>query len=130
MKSESKLQRAAMDWLKAHNVVHWRMPLGPVVHTIGKRQIWKRNPLKGFPDIAGILTKAHPGVLFTIEFKSSSGRLENEQKHWRSLITSAKARHAVVKSLQDLEQVMVEWGEVAKPATIFDYREVKKDVEG
>jgi hypothetical protein len=120
MKSETKLQRAAMDWLEARNVIHWRMPLGPVVHTIGKRQIWKRNPLKGFPDIAGILTREHPGVLFAIEFKSASGRLEDEQRYWRSLLIGANARHAVIKSLEELERVMIEWGEIKRSTTIFD----------
>ena len=116
MKHESNLQRAVFQWLELHRIFAWRMPIGPVVHRKntkhGLQEFWKKSPLKGFPDIAGVLRKKYPGVLFTLELKSSQGRLMEEQVHWMTDLQAAGARCALIRSIEDLESVMVRWGEI------------------
>jgi hypothetical protein len=115
--SEADLQRAVFAWMKSHGIFAWRMPVGPVV----QRQVvrgamqthWKKSPLKGFPDIAGVLRRGRPGVLFVLELKSKRGECTPEQVSWMVDLQAAGAAGAVVRSLDDLYRVMREWGEVA-----------------
>lgn len=108
---ESQLQLAVTKWLTYHRIMWWRMPLGAIIHNVGGKQIFRKNPLKGFPDIAGICQGKERGRFFSIELKSDSGRMTLEQKNWQNEIMTAGGFHAVVKSIEDLELVMVAWGE-------------------
>lgn len=109
---ESELQRACLDWLKAHKITAWRMPIGPVKHSRGGRDVWSKSPLKGFPDIAGVLKVKTPGRFFVIELKSAKGTLRQEQKAWILKLQAAGAAVAVVRSIEELEEKMREWGEI------------------
>lgn len=114
--SEGELQKAAFEWLKIHRVFAWRMPIGPVVRGGGKVPLrYSKSPIKGFPDIAGVLRRAHPGVLFAIELKVGDGKLTPEQVAWIVDLQAADAKCAVVRSIAELEAVMAEWGEVSQP---------------
>jgi len=107
---ESELQRAALDYLRAAKIVHWRMPLGAVTHSVKGREIRKKNPLKGFPDIAGIINKGpNMGAFFAIELKSKNGRMTQEQVMWAGVITGAGGFHAVVRSIDELQTVIATW---------------------
>lgn len=89
------------------------MPIGPVVHTVGKKQIWKKNPLKGFPDIAGVLSSdEHFGKLFVLEIKTDKGKLKPEQKQWLIDLSENGVACAVIRSVDDVVEVMIDWGEV------------------
>lgn len=114
--SEAELQRQVLDWMKRHRVFGFRIPLGPVLHRKGHgdavRGFWKKNHLKGFPDIHGVLRRRDKGRAFYIELKSRTGKLEAEQLMWMTDLAAAGAACAVVRSLEDLVRVMVEWGEV------------------
>jgi len=114
---ESDLQRVVLQWLKVHDICAWRMPVGPVVHSLGKgsnvKQFWKASPIKGFPDIAGVLKRKYPGKFFTIELKSSTGKLRNEQREWMNTLHQAGAVVAVVRSIDELQATMERWGEVS-----------------
>jgi len=108
---ESQLQLAVTKWLTYHRMMWWRMPLGAIIHSVGGKQIFRKNPLKGFPDIAGICRGKERGRFFSLELKSDSGRMSLEQKQWQNEIMAAGGFHAVIKSIEDLELVMVAWGE-------------------
>jgi hypothetical protein len=112
---ESNLQRAVIKWLRLHRVEHWRMPLGAVLHQAGGKMIYKKNPLKGFPDLAGLVTRGpHRGRLWVIELKSANGRLSNEQKEWAERLKNGGAAYAVVKSLTDLTDFFLNIGEIER----------------
>lgn len=113
--SEGSLQTAVFQWLKLHRIFAWRMPIGPVIRGSKGAQVWTKSPIKGFPDIAGVLRRSQPGVLFTIELKSSRGKLEPDQVAWMVDLQAAGARCAVVRSIAELEAVMADWGEVIPP---------------
>jgi len=109
---ESELQAACLQWLKVRGVLHWRMSLGPILHQRAGNAFWRKNPLKGFPDIAGVLKRQHPGVMFAIELKARGGRISPEQQAWIDMLNKAGAKAAVVRSMSELYEVMKLWGEV------------------
>ena len=112
---ESDLQSAAMRFLKSYGILHWRMPVGPVVHRFGKgssvKEIWKKNPLKGFPDVAGVFTKKYPGRFFVLEFKTEKGRLTPEQEAWIDNLARAGCACGVVRKIDDLYDFFIANGE-------------------
>lgn len=111
--SEADLQVAVFDWLKARRIFAWRMPISPVMRGGGKRKVsFSKSPIKGFPDIAGVLQRQRRGVLFTIELKTEKGEITPEQVAWMVDLQAAGAACAVVRSIADLERAMREWGEI------------------
>lgn len=107
---EADLQRAIMAWLKRQGIEHWRMPLGPVLHGGGRR--WGENPIKGFPDLAGILKREHHGRFWALELKSATGRLSPEQSAWILRLKYAGAAVTVVKSMGEVEHFFRGLGEI------------------
>lgn len=114
--SEAELQRDVLSWLAIYNILHWRMPIGAVLHRKGKgsnvKEFRKPSPIKGFPDIAGVLSKENRGMLFALELKSKKGRLTQDQKIWIAKLELAGAKAAVIKSLDDLIESFTRWGEI------------------
>ncbi len=95
---EQITQRAIMDWLKAKEVLHWRQHLG-AVRVKGARI---KNPMKGFPDIAGIRL----GRLFTIEVKVGDGRFSMEQVAWMNKLTQHGALYIIATSVEDVARAL------------------------
>lgn len=92
---ESDIQRSIMTYLDAQNIKYWRMPVQPIKH--GSR--YKKNPLKGFPDIAGILPG---GRFFVIEVKTATGKTTPEQKEWMLQLSQAGAATLLARSIEDV----------------------------
>lgn len=110
---EADLLAAVFDWLKIRGIFAWRMPIGPVMRGGGKTKIqYSKSPIKGFPDIAGVLRRRDRGRLFVLELKTSKGELTPEQVKWLIDLQAAGAAGAVVRSIDDLYRAMREWGEV------------------
>lgn len=116
VKKEADIQKGIMDWLNAVGIMHWRVPVGPVIHRLGSgrnvRTIYKANPMKGFPDIAGLLTRKRPGVLFALEVKSEKGRLRPDQQVWLERIRWCGGVAEVVRSVEDVIELMRDVGEI------------------
>ena len=110
---ESDLLRTVQRWLQVKGVEWWRMPIGPVIHHLGGRAFWKPSPLKGFPDLCGVLTKTHRGVLWAIELKSASGKVSPEQATWIVRLQQAGCAVTVARSVEDVAELMRRWGEVS-----------------
>jgi len=68
--------------------------------------------MKGFPDIGGILQKAHPGRFFAVELKTAKNNLTPDQIIWRNKILASGAAYAVVRSLDELINFLSELGEI------------------
>lgn len=113
---EADLQRAVFDWLKIRGILAWRMPIGPVIHRTVKNgrttEHWKKSPLKGFPDIAGVLRRRRRGVLFVLELKAGKRELTPEQVAWMVDLQASGAAGAVIRSIADLDRAMRDWGEI------------------
>jgi len=101
--SEADITRAVISWMDRHDIKWWRMPLGAVMHQIGGKMVYKKNPLKGFPDIAGVLKRRDKGRFFAIELKTKTGKLSPEQIMWQMNLEESGAAVAVVRSIEDLE---------------------------
>ena len=116
MTREAELQALVLAFLRARDIVHWRVPVGPVVHRLGikgrVKEVWKKNPLKGFPDIAGVLTRQQKGRMFAVELKRANGRTSPEQISWITLLHDSGAAVALVRSFDELVEVMRGWGEI------------------
>lgn len=109
---ESDLQRAVFDWLEVRRIFAWRMPIGPVMRGKPGEARFSKSPIKGFPDIAGVLRRRRKGVLFVLELKVGKRKVTPEQVAWMVDLQAAGAACAVVRSIEDLYQAMREWGEV------------------
>lgn len=109
MQKESEFQKELLAWLKKHGIEHWRMPLGAVIHRGGA---FGKNPLKGFPDIMGILTKAHPGRTWALELKRPNGVVSPEQAAWLARLKMAGAAVGVVRNLPEALVFFRDLGEI------------------
>lgn len=105
---ESEIQTQCIDFLKRHNITHWRVALGGVRHG-GVR---KANPMKGMPDICGVLRQSTPGRFFGIELKTKTGKLSKDQSHWLKILKESGAAVEVIRDVHDLEVFMRGCGEI------------------
>lgn len=87
--SETDIKRAIMDYLEleaSRGKLHfWPVHLGPV--KVGGAR--KRNPMRGHPDIAGVLVPT--GRYFGIEVKKPNERFTQEQMDWALKLQKAGA---------------------------------------
>jgi hypothetical protein len=98
--------------MTSHGIKWWRMPIGGVMHQVGGKMVYKKNPLKGFPDIAGVLKRRDRGRFFAIELKTKTGKLSPEQIMWQIALDDAGAAVGVIRSIEDLEAFFMEHGEL------------------
>jgi hypothetical protein len=97
---EADLLSYASKRLEHRGVLWWRMPIGGVAHMVGPKMIFKKSPIKGFPDLCGLTSK---GEFFAIELKSATGKLSPEQKEWLTKLYNNRARVEVLKSFQEID---------------------------
>lgn len=100
MIKESELLSYAITRLKQSGLVYWRVPNGPVMHSINGRMIRKCSPIKGFPDLAGLFPS---GKFFAIELKTEVGRLSPEQVDWIKKLNMSGAMAVVLRSKAEID---------------------------
>lgn len=96
MSDEAAILKEILAWLRLEGVWHRRVPLGPVKHG----GIKKRNPLKGMPDILGILPNTE-GRMFVIEVKDAS-KLSEDQKEVKYQLEFEGVLYIEAHSLEDV----------------------------
>lgn len=94
---ERDILAAVKDYLNAKGYCWWRMPLGPVMQNGGK---FAKNPLKGFPDLCGIL-KSKKGVFFACELKQKKGITSLSQGNWLEKLAAAGVYAFVARSVDE-----------------------------
>ena len=97
---ESDIQKAILQFLKAKNILHWRVNLGAVMHNINGKMIFRKNPMRGFPDIAGVVE----GRMFAIEVKSLNGKMSEPQIEWKDKLESNGVKYIIATSVEDIEK--------------------------
>lgn len=97
--SEAELLRFTLDALATSTLVHWRMPIGGVRHTFGKKMVMKKSPVCGFPDVCGL---THEGTFFGIELKSESGRVSLVQSIVQEKLRGSNAFITVARNPEDV----------------------------
>lgn len=98
---ESELLSYALTCLKQSGLVYWRVPNGPVMHSINGKMIRKCSPVKGFPDLAGVFPN---GKFFAIELKTDKGRLSPEQAEWITKLNLSGAMAIVLRSKDEIRE--------------------------
>jgi hypothetical protein len=98
---ERDIQRQILDWLKAEGIWHRRVSVTPVKINGGQ----KRNPMKGFPDMFGVLPGGL-GRMFVIEVKTAKGRLSEEQQQCRRELEAKGVVYVLARSLDDAKAVV------------------------
>lgn len=117
MTLEQDIQREIVSWLDTQKAIgrldHWRVTIG--VALVGKG-IRRKNPLKGHPDLAGVL---RPGArYFTIEVKrpgSLAGRWYPEQLEWGTRLREDGVLYIVATSVEDVKRAIEEHHPLTKP---------------
>lgn len=100
MAYESDFQADLLRWLKRHEIEHWRMPLGPRYVNGGVKG---KNPLKGFPDVCGLLSRRHAGQFWALELKTpGTGKIGADQAAWMVRLKAAGAPVAVVVNMAEV----------------------------
>jgi hypothetical protein len=112
---ESDLLSYALSSLKLSGLVAWRVPNGPVLHSIGSNQIRKKSPIKGFPDIAGVMPN---GKFFAIELKTPKGRLSPEQVEWISKLNMSSAMAVVLRSREEIDEFISAVSKIKIPLSV------------
>ena len=96
---EGDILKAITDFLTAKGILHWRANLGGVMHHVNGKMIFRKNPMKGFPDIAG----AVDGKMFAIEVKKpKTGRQSPEQKDWQEKLEQNGVTYLIATSVDDV----------------------------
>jgi hypothetical protein len=103
---EKDIQRSILDFLEASGIFHWRICLAAVPIAGGK--FYRTNPMKGHPDIAGILKG---GRYFTIEVKRPTrAKWYPEQLQWKDKLTGAGVVYITATSVEDVKRALQEVG--------------------
>lgn len=101
--SESELQALILTYLRPLGLVHWRQNLGGVMQMSGGKVIYKKNPMKGFPDICGLTPH---GTFWFIEIKSTKGKLTAEQSAWHDTLAISGAFGRVVRTFEEAQEFL------------------------
>jgi hypothetical protein len=109
---ESELLSFALTCLKQSGLVYWRVPNGPVMHSIGNKVIRKCSPIKGFPDLAGVFPN---GKFFAIELKTDKGRLSPEQHEWITKLNMSGAMAIVLRTKDEIREFIVAASQIKTP---------------
>lgn len=66
--------------------------------------IFRKNSMKGFPDIAGVVN----GRMFAIEVKTPTGRMSEAQRDWQQKLESNGVVYLIAKSVEDVKKNLLE----------------------
>lgn len=68
------------------------------MHQINGKMIFRKNSMKGFPDIAGVVK----GQMFAIEVKTPKGRMSEAQRDWQEKLESNGVTYLIATSVEDV----------------------------
>lgn len=103
LQTEQDIQTEVLAYLRQQDIFHWRVALGAVKGNHGS----KTNPMRGFPDIAGIISRGkYRGTLFALEIKKPGGKVSEEQAIWITDIRASGAKADVVTSVERVADLM------------------------
>lgn len=110
---EKDIQRDVIRYLHARGLTTAAVPNGAMLAGDGRSRARQMNMLKatglrpGFPDL--IILWPLGGVGF-MEIKREGGRQSEGQIHWQGCLEFIGHRYAIVRSIEDAEETLKEWG--------------------
>lgn len=109
---EKTIQRSVLAYLAARGITAVHVPNGSVLAGGPRERAMQMNALKrnglrpGFPDL--LLLKA--GRVGFFEVKREGEKLSSDQEHWRDALKAIGFDWQVVRSIEDAEETLLEWG--------------------
>ena len=102
MQREVEIQKAILDYLKAHGICHWRVCLAAIPGGGGK--FFRKNPMRGHPDIAGVLKS---GRYFTVEVKRpKKAAWSEDQLTWQAKLKDHGVLYIVATCVDDVARAL------------------------
>lgn len=124
--SETALQGAIIQALEAHGLWVTRIPAQGVRHQIAGRDVVKRSPLAGFPDL---LVIGPEGTTAWLEVKTAKGRVSPLQRERLERLEKLGHVAAVVRSIDEALSVMRENAFIYCPIVDMKLRRLSEDVQ-
>lgn len=84
----------------------WHTPNGGKRGAGTARKMKRLGTRAGFPDLAFLWR----GKFYALEVKTSTGKQRDTQKDWSRYITEAGGFYAIVRSIDETETQLKEWG--------------------
>lgn len=97
--SEAELLSFASGALLRSGLVWFRVPVGGVAHSIGKKVVYKKSPLKGMTDLFGLTRQ---GAAWFLELKTIKGRVSPDQLAIHEKLKASNAIVAVARTPQEV----------------------------
>lgn len=110
---ERAIQRSVIAYLNARGIATAHVPNGSVLAGNARQRAMQMNSLKsdglriGFPDLILIHTDARVGFM---EVKREGEKLGENQIHWRGALERLGHKWACVRSIEDAQETLKEWG--------------------
>jgi hypothetical protein len=97
--TEADLLRFATDSLKRSGLLYWRVSNGPSLYSKNNKTHFRRSPIAGFPDLAGLTPD---GQFWALELKTAKGRVSPDQERWIENIKKSKGIAEVARNPSDV----------------------------
>jgi len=101
--TEAQTQKLIIQWLKLHNIFHWRSNTGALsigsTNTLKKRFV-RFGGMVGSPDIFAVVE----GQIYGIEVKSPKGKQSKNQKWYQEAFELAGGIYILAYSIDDVER--------------------------
>ena len=103
--SESIIQKAVLDWLKANGIFAVRLNNIPVPTKSGG---FRPVAMRGLADCHIDYPVCTIPVSIWVEFKTEKGRLSEHQKEFKRLVEEQMGFYAVIRSIDEMEDYLKE----------------------
>lgn len=98
LKSEKQIVASCRAWLKRNDWEPFTIYTGGIPTYNGQRV---KNPVAGIPDSINFYSKAK--ITLWIEYKSSIGKVKEDQRDWHKRLTECNNKVIIVNSLESLK---------------------------
>jgi hypothetical protein len=97
--TEADLLRFAIDSLKRSGLLWWRVSNGPSLYSKNNKTHFRKSPIAGFPDLAGLTPD---GQFWALELKTLKGIIRPEQTAWIENIKKSNGIAEVARTPTDV----------------------------
>lgn len=109
-REEDAIQAGIIDLLKltvASGVIYYHVPNQRKCSKREGARFKRLGVIPGIPDLAFVMANGHAAYL---EVKAPKGTLSPEQKAFRSLCEAYSIPYAVVRSITEAQEILMQWG--------------------
>lgn len=112
--TEADLLRFTTNRLERSGLLWWRVSNGPSVYSRSNKTFFRKSPIAGFPDLAGLTPD---GQFWAMELKTEKGRMRPEQTKWIEKIKLSNGIAEIIRSPSEaLNFIYTVSGKIKAPA--------------